>query len=365
MADSSPSSANWDLTYACQLRCGYCYSESGRRAASTLPHPDLLRIADTLAGMGLRSIHLSGGEPLLVQGLTEIVTHLRARGAHVVLYTNGLLVNDDNAAEIGRLFGRIRVGIDGATAEVHDRVRGRRGAFDGALAGLAALDRAAAARSAAGAKPLRFGVETVVVRSNLHQIEAICSSIVPRFPHLSFVRFGLAIPSGLGSDEAYAATELLTDEELAMFRDPAFERRLRDLLPGTVSRLKLNDNFALAMDAESQERGEGTDRLLHVEADGSVRGLAIYEGTIGNILHDPPEVLWQRVIERRRHPVALRVLPKVRGLGDWAVAARQMDWQFGSDETRARLARRPAIPPAHQANAGGVAPPTPDPEAGD
>src|SRR5690349_21176853 len=115
MSTPTPSSANWDLTYACQLRCGYCYSESGRRAARTLPHADLLRIADTLAGMGLRSVHLSGGEPLLVHGLPEIVERLRARGTKVVLYTNGLLINDDNAPELGQLFVRIRVGVDGAT----------------------------------------------------------------------------------------------------------------------------------------------------------------------------------------------------------------------------------------------------------
>lgn len=340
MVASAPSSANWDLTYACQLRCGYCYSESGRRAASTLPHADLLKIADTLAGMDLRSIHLSGGEPLLIDGLSEIVLRLRARGAKVVLYTNGLLVTDDNAAELGRLFARIRIGIDGATAEVHDRVRGRAGAFDGAMAGLAALDRAAAARRAAGEKRLAFGIETVVVRSNLAQLEAICTDVVPRFPGIAFVRFGAAIPSGLGAEEGYVASELLSDHELRMFRDPAFAERLRALLPGSVARLQIIDNFNLAMDAERVANGEANEGLLHVEADGSVRSMAIYEGTVGNILREPLDVLWQRVLDRRRDPVALRVLSSVRGMHDWAVAARTLDRALASEQNRTRIEAR-------------------------
>lgn len=340
MVARAPSTANWDLTYACQLRCGYCYSESGRRAAATLPRADLLKIADTLASMDLRSVHLSGGEPLLVDGLPEIVRRLRARGAKVVLYTNGLLIDDDNAAELGRLFARIRVGVDGATAEVHDRVRGREGAFEGAMAGLAALDRAASARRAAGEKRLPFGVETVVVRSNFAQLEAICTDVVPRFPGIAFVRFGAAIPSGLGAEEGYVATELLTEDQLAELRAPAFFERLRALLPAPVVRLLVNDNFNLAMDAERLASGEADEGLFHVEADGSVRSMPIYEGTVGNILRDPPEVLWQRVLQGRSHPVALRVLPVVRGMHDWAAATRTIDRALASDRDRARIEAR-------------------------
>ncbi len=335
MPAQQPVSATWDLTYACQLRCGYCYSESGRRASSTLPHADLLRIADTLAEMGVRTVQLSGGEPLLVAGLPEIVEHLRARGAKVMLYTNGLLVTDANAAELGRLFSRIRVCVDGATAEVHDRVRGREGAFRGALDGLRALDRAAAARRIAGEKKLRFGLETIIVQRNFGDLEAICASVVPLFPELSFVRFGAAIPAGPANAERYAETELLTPEQIAALRDPAFVERLRERLPASAKDITVMDNFDLA--TAGGEAGEG---LLHVEADGSLRGMIMYEGTVGNLLRDEPGALWQRVLERRTDPVALARLSAVRTLTEWAEVAREVDWQNASDETRARIQLR-------------------------
>lgn len=340
MLSPSPLSATWDMTYACQLRCGYCYSESGRRAASTLPHADLLRVADALAGMGLRSVQLSGGEPLLVHGLPEVVERLRARGTKVVLYTNGLLINDDNAPALGRLFARIHVTLDGATPEVNDAVRGREGAFQGAMEGLAALDRAAAARRAAGERRLRFGLETVVVRSNFHEVERICAEIAPRFPEMSFVRFGAAVPAGPANAERYAASELLSDEQLAALRDPAFAARLRAALPPGVKELDVSDNFPLAMDDERTARGEAIEALLQIEADGGVRSMPIYEGVVGNLLHDSPDVLWQRVLESRRHPLARRVLSSICTMGDWAAAAREIDWHFASDEGKRRIRLR-------------------------
>ena len=76
------------------------------------------------------------------------------------------------------------------------------------------------------------------------------------------------------------------------------------------------------------------------EADGGVRSMITYEGTVGNILSDPPDVLWQRVLERRRHPFALKVLGSLHTMQDWAAASRQMDWHFGSDESRSRIQLR-------------------------
>ena len=123
------------------------------------------------------------------------------------------MLNEGNAAELARIFAHIHVSLDGATAEVHDRIRGRAGAFEGALAALAALDRVAAARRAAGEERPRFGLDTVVVRSNFPQLPAICAEIAPRFPELSFLRMGAAVPSGPANAERYAEEELLSAQE--------------------------------------------------------------------------------------------------------------------------------------------------------
>ncbi|UQA57320.1 radical SAM protein [Polyangium aurulentum] len=340
MSGTIPSSANWDMTYACQLRCTHCYSESGRRASRRLPREDMLRIADTILAMGIKNVQLSGGEPLLVEELPEIAARLAAGGVRVALYTNGLLLNDDNARAFGELFDRIHVSLDGATAAVHDRIRGRAGAFEGALRGLGCLDRAAAERKAAGKSALHYGFETVVVQSNFHQLDDLCAQIAPRFPHLGFVRFGAAVPSGLANDARYAVEELLSDAQLAALRDPALAARLRALLPASVTTMLISDLFFLMMDPERIARGQALTNLLHIEPDGAVRSMAIYEGTVGNLLHDPPWELWQRVLDRHSHPLVRRELASVESMPAWAAASRRIDWHFAAPEERARIAPR-------------------------
>jgi len=340
MTGTIPLSANWDMTYACQLRCTHCYSESGRRASRRLPREDMLRIADILVAMGIKNVQLSGGEPLLVEEMPEIAARLVAGGVRVALYTNGLLVNDENARTFGRLFHRIHVSLDGATASVHDRIRGRAGSFEGAMRALGCLDRASAAAKAEGGERIGFGIDTVIVRSNFHELEALCAQIAPRFPGLAFMRLGAALPSGLANAERYVEEELLSDAQLAILRDPAFSGHLRSVLPATVEQLRVSDNFHHAMDPGRIDGGKAQADLLHIEPDGAVRSMAIYEGTVGNLLHDPPEELWRRAVERRSHPLVRRELASVDTMRAWAAASRRIDGYFAAPEERARIAPR-------------------------
>ncbi|HMY17207.1 MAG TPA: radical SAM protein [Polyangium sp.] len=338
-AKIAPVAANWDITYACQLRCGYCYTESGRRAIGTPAHEDVLRIADVLGSMKLGSVQLSGGEPLLMRNLSDIVDRIRAHGTKVAIYTNGLLVNDDNAHELCDLFYRIHVSLDGATAEVHDKIRARKGAFAGATSALECLDRAARERRASGRPVPRFGFDTVIVQSNFHEIEALCTDIAHRFPNMAFITLGAAVPSGLATMAHYAKTELLTVEQLAQLRDDAFKRKIQGLVPAHID-VDLTDNYVLSMAPELVAESPGIEKLMHVEADGGVRSMAIYEGTVGNLLNEPPDVLWDRVLEARRHPVVVEALSSIDTMEKWADAARRIDMQFASEPNRQRILLR-------------------------
>ncbi|MDT5033043.1 MAG: hypothetical protein QOC94_3214, partial [Actinoplanes sp.] len=141
---SGPFDVIWDITYACPLRCIHCYSESGRRPSRQLPTAELSRVADALIAMRPGAIALAGGEPLIVPELLEIAGRMAAAGIQVVLYTGGWPVKEHRADDLLRVFSQINVSVDGATAEVHDRIRGRAGSFDRAVAALTMLDAAAA-----------------------------------------------------------------------------------------------------------------------------------------------------------------------------------------------------------------------------
>ncbi|MFJ1752730.1 GTP 3',8-cyclase MoaA [Kitasatospora sp. NPDC088134] len=82
------------LTDRCNLRCTYCMPAQG---LDWLPKPELLTDDELLrlAGiavrrLGIRTLRLTGGEPLLRRGLPGLVERLAELGAELSLTTNGV-----------------------------------------------------------------------------------------------------------------------------------------------------------------------------------------------------------------------------------------------------------------------------------
>src|SRR5437588_11229744 len=68
VAPAQPIGAKLELTYACNLRCGFCYTDSPRRTLERTPElgdEDWLAIADELTELGVIEAVVFGGEPLL------------------------------------------------------------------------------------------------------------------------------------------------------------------------------------------------------------------------------------------------------------------------------------------------------------
>lgn len=329
---SVPRLVNWDLTYACPLRCEHCYSESGRRPSRQLSQDDLLRIADVLVGLSpVPEIVFTGGEPLLVKGVVELAERLRAGGARLALYTSGYNLRPALTSDLVRLFQRIAVSIDGDTPEISDTIRGRVGAFGVAVSALEQLG------AAAGGRSMRLGIECTVVRSNLDHLEGLARDLPRRLPKIDFVHFGAAIPTGLASEEAYAARELLDEASMAKFRRLA--PTLRALAPRGV-RVVVYDNDAFRMTTDLVRRARANDDLVKIEADGRMRGMDIYEGTVGNVLDEPFEALWSRACATHHDPFVEQQLRATHTMKEWARATRAIDEHFAAPEDLIRIRKR-------------------------
>jgi MoaA/NifB/PqqE/SkfB family radical SAM enzyme len=338
---SGPSDVIWDITYACPLRCTHCYSESGRRPSRQLGTEDLLRVADALIEWRPNGVAFAGGEPLLVRDVFQVAERLSRAGIPVTLYTGGWPLTAAMADDILRVFAQVNVSVDGATADVHDRIRGRSGSFDRAMATLTALNDAARRRESQGDAVPAIGIDCVLVRSNFHQIDDVCTELAPRFPALRFLWFGAAVPSGLASRSGFADHELLTDPQHRQLGSREQMQRIRALAPRHVA-VATNDNLMLQMHPDLVARGVYMP-TLQVEPDGEVRAMPIYEGTVGNVLTDPGDVLWKRAVDRWHDPFVVETLQPVRTMAQWAQAARRIDYHFGSDAVRERIDRRPVF----------------------
>ncbi|WP_423754075.1 radical SAM protein [Actinomyces gerencseriae] len=89
----------WALTNACNVRCIHCCAASARRSSNELSHDEILSQIDVLARDGLLDLALSGGEPLLIKRLENIVERAANSGITVGMGTNGGGVNQETSKE--------------------------------------------------------------------------------------------------------------------------------------------------------------------------------------------------------------------------------------------------------------------------
>ena len=87
---------------------------------------------------------------------------------------------------------------------------------------------------------------------------------------------------------------MLTDEQEALLRGGQLEHALQSLAPSSV-KVSTTDNRDLQMHPDRLAAG-GNIGAMHVEPDGMVRAMSMYEGTVGNLLVESPSVLWERAV---------------------------------------------------------------------
>jgi radical SAM protein with 4Fe4S-binding SPASM domain len=191
-----PRTCVWELTLACDLRCGHCGSRAGKARPAELSTDECLRVVSQLAELGCERVTLSGGEPTMRPDWDTIGRALAVRGVQVNMVTNGAYRSEEAARAIA---GRARdcglcnvgVSIDGPEP-VHDRQRGQ-GAFARALRGVSAFRQAG----------LSVGFTTTVDRRNLGRLEEVRQLAID--VGASLFRLQLAKPMGSMCEQRDAA----------------------------------------------------------------------------------------------------------------------------------------------------------------
>lgn len=128
----SPKSVLWDVTYACNLSCPHCLTDSGHKRARELDTNEALALVARLAGAKVLRLSLVGGEPFLRPDILDIIGCAAASGMRVDLSSNGFHVPEEIIDALDGLpVFQIQISIDGI-GEAHDEFRGRAGAFEAA-----------------------------------------------------------------------------------------------------------------------------------------------------------------------------------------------------------------------------------------
>ena len=117
------------ITDRCNLRCQYCMPE----AIPLISHQDILRYEEILrlcaimAGMGIRNIKVTGGEPLTRKDCVPFMRKLKAVPGieHVTLTTNAVLL-EPYVEELALMkLDGLNISLDSLNPEIYCRITGR------------------------------------------------------------------------------------------------------------------------------------------------------------------------------------------------------------------------------------------------
>ncbi|MFC1514921.1 radical SAM protein [Candidatus Omnitrophota bacterium] len=140
-----PKHCCWVLNYRCVLRCKMCYIwniDVDKAQETTLEEKkELVRSLHGVAEDNFE-FHLSGGEPLMSEGVIELINFIGAEGHKTNMVTNGFLIDEGMARDIAASsLGSLTLSLDGMQASTHDYIRGMPGSHRRIMEAIDHLDR--------------------------------------------------------------------------------------------------------------------------------------------------------------------------------------------------------------------------------
>ncbi|HVO62342.1 MAG TPA: GTP 3',8-cyclase MoaA [Terriglobales bacterium] len=136
------------ITDHCNYKCVYCRTGNDGAQFADLPFSDYLRMAHIFAGLGIKKVRLTGGEPLLRRGVVDFVRELSClRSADgepldLAMTTNGHLLADLAQPLKDAGLHRVTVSMDAVDPDRFARITRVANGFDSVLAGIRAAKRA-------------------------------------------------------------------------------------------------------------------------------------------------------------------------------------------------------------------------------
>jgi radical SAM protein with 4Fe4S-binding SPASM domain len=324
--------AIWNFTNRCNLSCLHCYSKSTLDEVDTLTTEQIKKTIIEMKNNGIKFIIFSGGEPLTRKDIFEIADFCRENGVITYLSSNGLYFTTKNVHKIVNTFNYIGISIDG-DEKTHDYFRGLKGAFKETL-------KAVRLASSTGAK---VGIRFTMTRDTIDSLEYIFKLVEEN--NIPKIYISHLVYSGRGLDNLKMdLTKEQRREAVSFILDKAFEyyKTGKDIEIVTGN---MEQDAVLFLRRFTQEYPELKDimrerlvkwggnsagrKLLNINSEGDVRPDPFFPLTIGNIIKENFDEIWQNgeLLEKlRTHP---------RELGGICENCEQIDVCNGGSRARA------------------------------
>ena len=175
-----------ELTRACNLKCIHCLNNSGIKQKDELTKEDLLKLIKNFSSHGVQEIRFTGGEPLLFNGIYDLIRFATEEGICTSLGTNGTLVTKEVAKKLKESgLKKVVVSIDG-NKKTHDKIRGKKN-YQKAMNGLKYLKQ----------NDINVRVNSVIMKSNMDDVIKLAKKMSRKKITIFIRRF---ISSGRGKE---------------------------------------------------------------------------------------------------------------------------------------------------------------------
>jgi radical SAM protein with 4Fe4S-binding SPASM domain len=304
------------VTYRCNLACAFCYAGCGTndasagnpgkerrrgtatvwqrvcgsRCGSELRHPqkdemtgaEVLQVIDEIATAGrVPSVSFTGGECTLRPELPEFIARAREREMRVNIITNGVACSSADYVKQLTDAGltSAQVSLSGPSAEIHDRLAQKPGAFEKAVQGIKNLRDAG----------LHVHTNTTICRENadhLCDIVDLANSLC--LPHVSMNQI---IPTGTPTLSRFERLQITYNEigRYVMQVKRHAERAGIDFHWYSPTPFCIFNPIAHGL---GNKGCAACDGLLHVSPSGEVLPCSSFSRGVGNLLEDGFEKIW-------------------------------------------------------------------------
>ncbi len=175
-----------ETSYICNLHCIYCYASSGQKKSNELTLDEIENVIIQAKDCGVRIICIiGGGEPLMHPDIYEIVDFIHSLGLKQVIFTNGVLLNEEKSCYLLNLRVELVVKLNSFNNEVQDFLAGVEKTGERIKKNLEMLQEIGYHKEGL------LGIESIICRQNIAELPEIWvwareRGIIPYFEMITF-----------------------------------------------------------------------------------------------------------------------------------------------------------------------------------
>jgi len=276
-----PMAVTIGVTTGCQYHCVHCSARGRSKSRPDLSFNELQRTVQQCLDLGVTNITFTGGEPLLRDGLEQLISSVSPDRAISQVFTNGLALTPARAKSLkdAGIFG-VQISLDSADPAEHDCLRGLDGAFRTVEEGVRnALD--------AG---LLVGISTYATRQsalrhNIIPIADLCSQWgVHEISIFDAIQTG-----GLSNQEDITLDRI---SRKALHKDSLLVNRKYQKIPRVITQNWTNSGSGFSRFIGCL----AANRQFHITAQGDFTPCDFTPLSFGNVRTESVKSLWEKLI---------------------------------------------------------------------